>query len=131
MLRSPHSWVMQSSFTAPKTSPALRPPAPGNHSSCVSSSAFSNRHVLGLGHYVPLPLASSLICIYGSSTSFHDLIAQFSLIFGCIRLPIHLLKDILVAPTFWYLSTKVTETPACRFLCGPKFSHVLGKHRAP
>ena len=133
MLRSPHSWVMQSSFAAPNTSPALRPPAPGNlHSSCISSSAFSRPPCLDSGTTCLFLWRLHLMtCIYGSSTSFHDRIAQFSLLFGCIRLPIHLLKDILAAPAFWRLSTELRETPACRFLCGPQFSQSWVNTRDP
>ena len=44
-----------------------------------------------------------------------------------IYLSIYLLKDILVASTFWQLWIKLLPTSMCRFFCGHKFSTPLGK----
>lgn len=102
--------------------------SPGNPAPLPSP----DRRALGAGPCVPLHVGVSHLttCIYGSAASSHGL-ALFSLLSGCVRLPIHLLKDVLAAPMFRHLSKKLTETPVCRFSRGPKFSHLLGKYRGP
>ena len=105
---------------------------------------FPKCHIIGITQHVPFQIAffHLVICIWISSLSFHGLTVDF--LFSTewystfwmyqVYLPIHLLKDILVASNLGQLLVKLLQTTTCSFLCVDvsfqhKFSTPLGKYQ--
>lgn len=99
---------------------------------CSYSFAFF-QNVIGLESCGTLPFKPGFLHLIMSihiSSMFFSLIEisflsitdyfSIALVYWCLS--VHLLRNVLVPPTFWQLWIKLQKTFMCRFLCGYKFS---------
>ena len=118
------------------TSWPMEPPGQGSDLSCSYALSRSNARSTvpgqgsNLSHSHPKPLQIPLC--HRRAPRAHFFIAWSTIsLSGCttVDVPIHLLKDILVASMFWQLWIKLPYPFLCRFLCEQKFSTPLGKYQ--